>query len=90
MILSSIQVGSTVDSLIASGGYFTVSFVVSGGSSGTIVNLYRSENGTTWSANSPDTTCTLNSNAVCILRTDHLSYFTTIKETAVVVTPSGG
>ncbi|MEI6426282.1 MAG: S8 family serine peptidase [Candidatus Absconditabacteria bacterium] len=86
VVLSTIKVGSTLDSLIASGGYFTVSFVVVGGVNGNIINLYRSEEGSIWSVNSPDTTCTLDANAVCTFRTDRLSYFTSVKETIV----SGG
>jgi hypothetical protein len=48
--------------------------------------LYRSENGSTWTANTPDATCTLNASKVCSFRTDHLSYFAAVK----VVTTSGG
>ncbi len=84
-VLLTIQAWATTDSLVASGGYFNVSFVVSAGTNGDILHLYRSENGTTWVANTPDATCTLDSSLVCNFRTDHLSYFAPVK-----VTTSGG
>jgi hypothetical protein len=41
------------------------------------MTLYRKPaGGFTWSANSPDTTCTLDSNYICTFNTDHLSSFT--------------
>ncbi len=80
-ILLTLQAWSTTDSLTASGGYFTISFVVAWWTSGNTIKLYRSTNWSTWTANTPDTSCVLNSNLVCNFRTDHLSYFTTIKET---------
>lgn len=80
-ILLTIQAGANNDSLTASGGYFNISFIVAWGTSGNIIKLYRSTNWSTRTANTPDTTCTLNSSLVCSFRTDHLSYFTTVKET---------
>lgn len=80
-ILLNMQVWTTTDSLIASGGYFNVSFVVSGWVSWDIIKLYRSENWLTWTWNYPDSTWILNSGLVCNFRTDHLSYFISIKET---------
>jgi predicted methyltransferase len=80
-ILSTIQVGSTVDSLIATGGYFTVNFVVANGAVGSVITIYRSEDGQNWTVNTPQATCTLDGNKVCSILTDHLSYFASIKET---------
>lgn len=81
VILFTMQAWATTDSLVARGGYFNISFVVYWSTSGTVLKLYRSENWSVWIANTPDSTCTLNSNLVCNFRTDHLSYFTTIQET---------
>ncbi len=84
--LLTIEAGSNTDSLTASGGYFNISFVVPWGTNGDVINLYRSENGSTWTANTPDASCTLNSSLVCTFRTDHLSYFAAVE----VTTSSGG
>ena len=54
---------------------------------GDSIKLYRSENGTTWVANTPDVTCVLDASKVCSFRTDHLSYFSTVKTTT---TSNGG
>ncbi|MFA6256572.1 MAG: immunoglobulin-like domain-containing protein, partial [Candidatus Absconditabacterales bacterium] len=81
VLFQTIQAGSNTDSLIALGGYFTVSFVVAGGTSGDVLEIYRSEDGSRWTANAPDTTCALHSNLVCSFRTDHLSFFVTAKKT---------
>ncbi len=80
-VLLTVQAWSNTDSLIVTGGYFNLSFVVPGWTAGNVLKLYRSENGSTWTANTPDATCTLTTNLVCGFRTDHLSYFTTVKET---------
>ncbi len=80
-ILLTIQAWATTDSLIASGWYFTINFVVAWGASGDTIKLYRSSDGSTWTANTPDASCTLTSSLVCGFRTDHLSYFASIKET---------
>jgi len=80
-VLLTIQAWSTTDSLVASGGYFNVSFVVAWWANGDVLKLYRSTNGSTWTANTPDATCTLNSSLLCSFQTDHLSYFATVKTT---------
>ncbi len=85
-ILKTFQAGATTDSLIAHGGYFNVSFVLDWSTSGTVLNLYRSENWSVWTPNTPDPTCTLNSDLLCSFRTDHLSYFTTIQESTTTPT----
>lgn len=89
-ILTTIKAGSESDSLVASGGVFTMSFVVSGSAGDTIL-LYRSADGNSREANSPSTSCTLNEAKQCTFTTNHLSYFTTIKEISVtVIPPSAG
>lgn len=80
-ILLTIKAWSDVDSLVASWGYFRLNFVVTWGVSWNTIKLYRSSNGLTRTANTPDATCILNSSLVCSFRTDHLSYFSSIKET---------
>ncbi len=86
-VLLTVQAWGATDSLTATGWYFTISFVVPWWTNGDTLTLYRSENGSTWIANTPDTTCTLNSSLVCTFRTDHLSYFTVVKTTT---SSSGG
>ena len=61
--------------LTSSWANFRVSFVVPNGTVWTTLKLYRSVDWTTWEANSPDTTCTLDSNKFCTFETNHLSYF---------------
>ena len=58
--------------------YFNVWFVVNWYSSGTLLDLYRSDNGIDWTRVSPDWSCTLDSNSICSFRTDHLSFFTPV------------
>jgi hypothetical protein len=45
-----------------------------------VLKIYRSENGSTWIANIPQSTCTVNANAVCSFQSNQLSYFAPIKE----------
>ena len=80
-ILSTFQAWSDTASLVAHGWYFSISFVVTRWVAWNVLKIYRSENGSTRNANTPDTTCVLNSNLICSFRTDHLSYFTTMQET---------
>lgn len=87
-VFLTIKVWSDTDSLsIAGGGYFNVSFVLSAWTVGDSIKLYRSENWTVRTANTPDATCTLDASKICAFRTDHLSYFATVK---VTTTSSGG
>ncbi len=81
-ILMTVQVGASNDSLVATGWFFTVSFVVPWGTNSSELKIYRSADGIHWEANNPDPSCPLNSSLVCSFRTNHLSYFTTIKETS--------
>jgi subtilisin family serine protease len=80
-ILTTVQAGSTGSTLVASTAntYFKISFVVSSGTSGEKLDIYRSSNGSIRGANAPDTYCKLDANKVCTFRTDHLSYFTTVR-----------
>lgn len=89
-ILITVQAGSPWVDLVANGTTFTVNFVVSDGSVGDILNIYRSEDWTTWVANTPDATCTLDEAKVCNFQTDHLSYFAPIKETTTTNNSSNG
>lgn len=84
-IYMTIQAGATWTSLVATPPwYFTVSFLVGSGTSGLILNVYRSQDGTNWTWNTPDSFCILDSAKMCTFRTDHLTYFT------VITAPSDG
>lgn len=51
------------------------------GTSGEVLAVYRSQDADTREINEPDANCTLDENLVCSFLTDHLSYFTTLRET---------
>ena len=85
-ILMTVQAWGSWAALAASGGNFTVSFVVANGVVWDVLQIFRSSDGNTWEANTPDATCTLDGSLVCTFETDHLSYFAPIKTT----TTSGG
>lgn len=76
-VTQTIRVGAEWASIIpsTSSWYFSVSFAVPGYSSGTVLDLYRSNDWTTWTRVSPDWSCTLDVNSMCNFRTDHLSLF---------------
>ncbi len=59
-------------------GTFTVSTYVSTTTSGQQLNILRSNynDGNTWTTNSPQTTCIVDSGQYCTFRTNHLSLFT--------------
>jgi hypothetical protein len=59
VILQTVDVGGNVALSANAGNYFRIKFVVPSGSVGQLLNLYRSEDGATWVANTPDATCTL-------------------------------
>lgn len=59
-----------------------LSFQVSGSSPGTMVNIYRSSDGYNWTLSSPDSTCIIDANLMCQVRTDHLSYFAPVAITS--------
>lgn len=80
-ILWTIIAGSESDSLIANGWYFRINFVVSWWNSWDVIKLYRSNDWDSWIPNVPDTECVLNSGLICTFDTNHLSYFSPIKET---------
>jgi hypothetical protein len=73
-----IEAGSTTADLVPYTGTFTLSVYVATGTSGQTFTLYRSNynDGASWTLNSPDTTCTLDSGNMCTFRTNHLSLFT--------------
>lgn len=75
VVVQTIQVGASGASLVSSGAAFGVSFVVPGYASGTVLDLYRSSDGTTWTRVTPDGSCTLDANLMCTFTTDHLSFF---------------
>ena len=75
-IMRTVKVGGEAGTtLFAVGSDFRVSFIVPNSSSGTTLHIYRSVDGATWTANSPDTTCILDSHELCTFDTDHLSFF---------------
>lgn len=81
-VIQSIKVWAENSSLTATWGwYFNVSFVIPGYSSGTVFDLYRSNNWTTWEAVYPDSTCTLDTGWNCSFRTDHLTVFAPVLDT---------
>ena len=74
-IVQTIKTWSEWAWLSASGWYFQVSFAVPWYPVWTTFSLYRSENWSTWTLNTPDAHCTLDSDLMCTFRTDHLSFF---------------
>ena len=93
-IFQTVKVGAEGVSITAIGGAFQISFVTPAAAIGQTLRVYRSADGITWQNNSPDATCTLDTQKMCTFRTDHLSYFAvaSIVGTPVVATPtySGG
>lgn len=75
-ILWSFQAGSTGAWLEASGWYFTIEFTVTNWFSWQIIKILRSQDGNTWTLNTPDDACILDANKLCTFRTDHLTLFT--------------
>lgn len=91
VILMTKKVWASGASLETDGWYFTISFSVPSGTSGEELNIYRSADANTWEINNPDHSCTLDANLICNFQTDHLSYFTTLKETTTDNShPTGG
>lgn len=86
-VLQTVKVGAAEPgvSLVASGGYFTVSFSVPSAGSGTVLKLFRSNDGNVWETNAPDTQCVLDSDRNCSFRTGHLSYFSPVAVVASAV-----
>lgn len=85
-IFQTIKVGWAVwVSLIAWGSNFWVSFIVPSWSAWQVLQLYRSSDWNSWEANSPDSTCTLDSNKICSFYTNHLSFFAPVL--SVVLAP---
>lgn len=46
----------------------------------TLLSLYRSEDGLTWTPNSPDTQCVVQVDGNCTFNTNHLTYFALVEE----------
>ncbi|EKD24573.1 MAG: hypothetical protein ACD_80C00199G0001, partial [uncultured bacterium (gcode 4)] len=87
-IITTVNVGSNVE-LRATTGYFTISIDVWSTYNNTTINVYRSEDGSTWVENTPDNTCLVTNN-ICTFRTDHLSYFAPTKIVATTKSWGGG
>lgn len=51
-------------------------------SEGKILTIYRSNDGINWSKNSPNKTCTVQSDGNCTFETNHLSYFAIVNESS--------
>lgn len=75
VVLFSIQAWATGSNLISSWWMFIIDLLVSNAPVGKVLFIYRSQDGNIWTGNTPDATCTLDSNKRCIFRTDHLSFF---------------
>ena len=75
--IQTIEVGSTTADLIPFTGVFTLSIQATSGTSGQVINIFRSDynDGSLWTGNSPDSTCTLNASNYCTFTTNHLSLF---------------
>lgn len=84
-ILQTVKAGAEGTSLIASGSYFALSFLVASGSTGDTIQLYRSNDGVSWEVNTPDASCVLGANKMCSFRTNHLSYFSNVKISSVAL-----
>jgi len=91
-IYQTVKAGAEGVSITAVGGAFQVSFAVPSAAVGQVLRLYRSTDGNVWQNNSPDATCTLDAQKMCIFRTDHLSYFAaaSVVGTPVIFTSSSG
>lgn len=59
VILQTVDVGGNVALSANAGNYFRIKFLVSSGTSGQVLKLYRSEDGHSWIANTPEASCTL-------------------------------
>ena len=55
-------------------------------SSGTTLPIFRSTDSITWTLNSPQSSCTLDSALMCTFTTDHLSYFGFVRVTSTPIT----
>ncbi|EKE30223.1 MAG: Ig-like, group 2 [uncultured bacterium (gcode 4)] len=86
-VLLTFQVWGLGTSLWSGNSEFLIRVLVSSWSAWDLLRLYRSSDGSSWSANSPDSTCTLDSLKICSFRTDHLSYFAVVKTTSSVIPP---
>lgn len=93
-IFQTVKVGAEGVSITAVGGNFHVSFVVPAAAVGQSLRIYRSADGNVWQNNSPDMTCVLDVQKMCIFDTDHLSYFAVASVIStpvpVIPAPSGG
>jgi len=80
VILETVSVGWNVSLSTNAWNYFRISFIVPSWTVNQVLKLYRSEDGNTWVANTPDATCTLNGSLMCSFLTDTLSYFAWVGE----------
>ena len=95
--IQTIEVWSTTADLIPYTGAFTISVKVASWTSGQQLNVLRSNynDGNTWTGNTPQATCMIDSNKMCIFQANHLSLFTfTLVDTTPPVvnllTPNNG
>ncbi|EKE29353.1 MAG: hypothetical protein ACD_2C00186G0003 [uncultured bacterium (gcode 4)] len=65
-------------SILANWWLFTLSISVPSSNSWQVLSLIRSTDGTTWQLNTPDNSCTVDSNKMCTFNTDHLSFFASL------------
>ena len=96
-IVTTVQAWANGASLWAQWGLFTIKLSVDVDYSGQTLFIYRSANGESWIANTPDASCNVSAidiwegqfQYVCEFQTDHLSYFTTVQtiSTWTVVAP---
>lgn len=89
-ILLTMQAGATNGASLSVSPNFWIEFEIVDWTSGDILHIYRSVDGTTWEANDPTETCTLDADKLCGFFTNHLSYFTTIKETTTTNSTNNG
>ncbi len=92
-VLPTLMAGGTGGtSIIASGWVFTLSMQVNSPSvsSGQNLPIFRSNDSSTWTLNTPTPNCILDSALMCTFTTDHLSFFgfVQVTSTPIIVTAS--
>jgi len=85
-----VKVGSDTTPIAISGGTLSLDFAVNDTSIpvGSVVQVFRSNDGISWKINTPISTCIVTTTRMCSIQTDHLSYFSVVYSSGSMV--SGG
>ncbi len=85
-----VKVGSDTTPIAISGGTLSLDFAVNDTSIpvGSVVQVFRSNDGISWKVNTPISTCMVTVARMCSIQTDHLSYFSVVYSSGSAV--SGG